>query len=427
MRLPALLLASGMLACAGSPPRAAGEDAGLPDVGPAPDAGAPADGGGPDAQSAWDAGDVPDAGPLPDAGGGAIFPDPDWQTGDPAQHGLDPAKLDAAADYAHGIGSLCLLVVRNGKVVYERYWDGASQGSVQKSWSIAKSFTSALVGIAVTRGEIRSIDEPAADFIPSWRGTPKAAIRIRDLLSQDSGIEWDQVSDNLFAPFVYDQTATALALNAAAPPATVWHYSNRAVQTLHEVLRSATGMDPELYAQLYLWNPIGMNLKGAVAEQTHWERDGAGNPTMYMNVYASCRDMARFGWLFRNRGSWKGTQLIAREYVDLALTPSQPLNRAYGLLFWLNGGAPGYDANGDLIDGWLMPTAPPDHFSAQGLGQNFIDVIPSTDTVYVHMRLAPHDPFTKFLTDMAGTLDKLFKDSARVEHRELMRRLLEAG
>jgi hypothetical protein len=74
----------------------------------------------------------------------------------------------------------------------------------------------------------------------------------------------------------------------------------------------------------------------------------------------------------------------------------------------------------------MMSFAPDDLFGAQGLGQTFVDVVPSTNTVYVHARPAPHDPFTKFLVDPSGTIDALTHDGMRIEHKELMRALLDA-
>jgi len=355
------------------------------------------------------------------------FPIPDWPTVEPELAGFDFAELEDAAAYAESVGSLCLLVIRDGALVYERYWNGTTATSVQKSWSIAKSFTSALVGIAIRRGEIESVDQSAAAFVPAWRGTEREAITIADLLSMDSGLTWDLISDNTWTVTTADQTAEALGLDLAEPPGSVWHYSNHGVQVFHEILRNATGMDPEEYAEQYLWGPIGMNLDGPKEQRTHWERDGAGNPTMYMSVHSSCRDLARFGYLFLNGGNWAGEQLIDPAYVAQAVSPSQDLNRAYGYLWWVNGEQPAIDPTDDPIDGPLFDFAPDDLFAALGIGQSFIDVIPSTHTMYVHMRPAPHDPLTNFLTDFWGTLTRLFADGKLIEHRELLRRLLDAS
>jgi CubicO group peptidase (beta-lactamase class C family) len=349
------------------------------------------------------------------------FPDPEWPTATPAEVGLDEAALDEAAAYADSIGSSCLVVVRDGQLVYERYFGDTTADSVQKSWSIAKSFTSALVGIAIDRGEIESVDQPAADFIPSWRGTDKEAITIAHLLSMDSGLKYDLVTDNTWVMFTNDHTAEAIGYDAPDPPGVVWHYNSHGVQVLDAVLEAATGMDPEDYARAHLWSRIGMD------ERTHWDRDGAGNATLYMSVFATCRDLARFGYLYLNEGNWNGEQIVSREWVAASLSPSQALNPIYGYLWWLNGGEPAKGSTDEMFDGTMFNFAPDDLFSAQGLGQSFIDVVPGTSTMYIHVRRAPHDPFTKFLTDPAGTMDALLHDGLRAEHKLLLRALLDAG
>jgi CubicO group peptidase (beta-lactamase class C family) len=373
--------------------------------------------------------------PAPDAGPGPgyvdhsdDFPMPDWPQGRPEDYGFDPAGLDEAAAYSASIGGLCLLVIRDGTLVYEKYLGGTTKTSVQKSWSIAKSFTAALTGVAIKRGDLDGVHQSAAELIPEWKGTPKQAITIEHILSMSSGLHYELVEDNTWTVFVADHTAAALANPYDEGPAgTAWHYNNHGVQVMHPILEAATGMDPEQYAEMYLWGPIGMNLSGDKPDRTHWERDGAGNPTMYMSVHSSCRDLARFGYLMLHEGHWDGEVIIDNEYVDKMLSPSQDMNPIYGYFWWLNGYEPAIDSTDEPFEGTMFPGAPDDLFSAQGIGQNFIDVIPSTNTIYVHMRPAPHDPFTNFITDLWGTIDKLFRDGKQIEHRELLQKLLEAS
>ncbi len=369
-----------------------------------------------------------DARSSPDAAAQPVgFPDPDWATADPGDHGLDPGTLNEAAAYAQSIGSSCMAVIRDGRLVYERYWNGATPTSVHKTWSIAKSFTSTLIGIAIDRGDIASVDQPVSDYVSEWQDADRYAITISDVLSMSSGLEFDMVADNMFAVLVNDQTQRAIDLTVAAPPGTEWNYSNRAVQVLHRVLEVATGVDPEDYATEHLWRPIGMNLEGDDHQRTRWERDDSGNATMYMSVYSSCRDLARLGYLFLHNGRWRERQVISADYVRAATSPSQALNPIYGYLWWVNGGEPAMGSTGQAFDGTMMSFAPADLFSAQGLGQTFIDVVPSTNSVYVHIRQAPHDPFVKFITDPQGTMDALFRDGMRIEHKQLMRILLDAS
>jgi CubicO group peptidase (beta-lactamase class C family) len=370
---------------------------------------------------ATDAGDPPDATPS------VVYPNPDWPLATPEDAGFDPVGLASAEAYAASIGSSCLAVVQDGRLIFERHWDASTPTRVHKTWSIAKSFTSTLLGIAIDRGEIAGMDQRASDFVSEWRGTDKETITIGDLASMSSGLEFDLVTDNLYAAFVEEQTQTAIDLAPTSPPGTTWHYSNRAVQVLHRVLEVATGVEPEAYARQHLWAPIGMNIDRDSEQYTHWERDGAGDATMYMSVHASCQDLARLGYLYLHRGRWQDQQVVSPAYVTAATSPSQQLNPVYGYLWWVNGAEPAEGSTQQMFDGTMMPLAPDDLFSAQGLGQTFIDVVPSTHTVYVHIRPAPHDPFTRYITDPQGTMDALFRDGLRIEHKELMRHLLAAS
>ena len=354
------------------------------------------------------------------------WPMPEWAESDPSAVGLDVRALDEAAAYAESIGSYCLLVVRDGQLVYERYWNGVDRNTPNNSWSIAKSFTSVLVGIALTRGDIASVDQPASDYIPSWVGTEKEAITIRHLLSMTSGLEFDFIGDYGSTVWSRDMSADALELPVAHPPGMVWEYNNRAVQVLETVLENAVGMDVEAYAEMHLFRRLGMRMTPVREEGTHWNRDPAGNVTTFMNVRASCRDMARFGLMLMREGQWQDGSIVDRDYVMEASRPSQDLNRAYGWLIWTNAGTPAFGATGDAFDGTILPDAPADTFGAQGFGQNFIDVIRSEDTVFVHMRNAPHDPPERIWTDLSGTIDRLIDDAARNQHQDLIRTLMGA-
>lgn len=365
------------------------------------------------------------------------FPGEDWLTGDPEEYGLDPQNLEEAANYAKSIGSRCLAAVQDGHLVFERNWDDkttkgvdeSNPDAVHNSWSIAKSFTAAVVGVAVTRGDIESLDQPASDYITAWKGTEKDVITIRDLLSGVSGIKQDMISDYAFAVLTADQTKEAVGWPFKADQhRMLWRYNNHAVQTLEQILQVATGRDLEAYAREHLWNKIGMSAS------TRWERDRSGNVTTYSSVHASCRDMARFGYLLLNGGKWANEQIIAADYVAEMLASSQDINRAYGHLIWLNGEIPfiGND-NGDPDLEMMFPDRPDDLFSAQGVGQNFIDVVPSRGTIYVHLRPAPHEawinlckrnPFSCVIK-LPGTISALLKDAKLAEHRTMLRLLLD--
>lgn len=308
--------------------------------------------------------------------GGPVYPDPEWPEGAPEDHGLDQVALDEAARIASELDSYCLLVFRHGVLVAESYWSGHDATTPQLSWSIAKSHASATVGVAIARGDIASLDQSVAEHVPAWQGSAHEAITYRHVLSMTSGLTWSAFDDYVsLATFAQDHSEHAVALDVAQPPGTEWIYHNGAVQVLEPAFRGATGTTIEAYAQEHLWSKIGI--------QATWAHDPSGNPTVYASVLASCRDHAKLGYLYRHGGKWKDEQIVPASFVAESLAPTQAMNRAYGLLWWLNGDTPALDAMMQPWPGRMSPMVPADMFAARGFGNQFVDVIPSLDMMVV--------------------------------------------
>lgn len=322
---------------------------------------------------------IADLGELPSACGDTVaWPDPDWSAADPVAAGFDPALLEEAASYAESEESHCLLVVHRGAIVFERYFGDANEQTPVKSWSVAKSHVAAIVGIALGRGELGSLDDSIATYLPELTDDPRAEITLRSLLSMTAGV-YAGVLDDMAGMFgAADMTAKALATQAQQAPGTSWQYSNVAVQLFDPIFRSF-GVRADDYAAEHLWGPIGMDAE--------WMTDMAGNPAMYMNVVATCRDHARFGYLLQQRGCWAGEQVVPQAWVDEMTAPSQSMNDAYGYYLWRGAGDPALDLvdSSPLDRGALHPDAPEDSFCAVGLGGQVIEVVPSLDLVIVRM------------------------------------------
>src|SRR5262245_14592190 len=146
------------------------------------------------------------------SGGAGTIDSGGLPTATPIDHGFDAETLDALADDAAAFGSTCFLVARQGVVVLARYWNGAGSEAPQEVFSVTKSVTSTLVGLAQADGDL-SIDDPAADYIDDWRGTPSEAVTVRDLLSGVSGRFWSQDSDYQELIETPDRTAYAVGLD----------------------------------------------------------------------------------------------------------------------------------------------------------------------------------------------------------------------
>jgi CubicO group peptidase (beta-lactamase class C family) len=328
-----------------------------------------------------------------------VYPEPDWVPEPPEQHGLDPVGLEAAAALAEEAGSGCLLITRHGVIVGEWYWDGWAQGTQTPVFSVTKSITSALVGIAADE-ELLAIDDWASDYVDEWAGTESEELTIRNLLSNDSGRYWEFVSDYVTLTASSNKTQFAIDLDQQHLPGDWWEYNNSAIQTLERVLSTSTGEDVGDYARTKLFDPIGM--------KSSFAHDPDGNAVMYADVMASCRDLARFGYLFLRGGQWaEGLQVISGDWVSESTSPSTPHNDAYGYLWWLNNEGHWIRPSAPLReegDGPLLPDAPLGAYSARGLGSQIIGIDPATEIVFTRLAEVPLDQLISGGPEIEGPL-----------------------
>ena len=312
-----------------------------------------------------------------------------WPTTTPRQAGFLPHRLDRVAADAKEKQSSCLAVVRDGRLVRDWNW-GTPRTSSRQVFSVTKSITSALVGIAVRDGDL-DVDDAVADHVPSWVGTESADVTVRDLLSNTSGRFWSLDSDYNQLTHAPDRTAYAVGLDQQFPRGTTWAYNNAAIQVLDRVLRRATGRATDAFARDRLFEPLGMT-------HTFMTRDQSGRSTnVYFGVFTTCLDLARFGQLYLRRGAVGGERIVSRAWVHQSTgRSSSELNAAYGYLWWVNrygvlrGSTDPVDENGQPLEthtGRLVPDAPGSLYSAIGLGGQIAMVDPQSRTVVV--RLGP--------------------------------------
>lgn len=309
----------------------------------------------------------------------APMPADEWEVASPEEHGMDPATLEGARDYAFadGMNTQGVVVVHDGEIVAEWYDEGADEGSWAASWSMAKSFTSALVGIAIEDGLIPGVDEPMTTWFPEWEGTDRQAITLRDVLQMSSGLDWvenyspeavaesDIIEMVLFQP---DQLAYASGRPAANEPGSEWSYSSGDTMLLSGVLEQSTGMPVHEYARQEIFEPLGM-------DQADWWRDARGHTLTYCCLDTTSRGFARFGLLYERRGTWGDEQVVPEAWVEESLEPAAASEGNYGYQWWL-----GEDE--EL----------PDTFSARGHDGQYIYVIPSLDLVVVRNGTYVKDP-----------------------------------
>ncbi len=306
-----------------------------------------------------------------------------WATASPAEAGFDPAALSAAVTRAIADQSLSVLVLRGGRIVAEAYGGGWGPDKSSQLASAAKSVLAVLIGICIDQGHIRNVDQSAADFIPSWRGTPKQSITIRHLLTMTSGLHFEglKLRDISGDQFQIDASS---AIDHA--PGAQWAYATPMFHLLYHVVEQAAGEDFRAFAQRVLIGPLGME---------HWSwltnvgQGEHGPVTNYYTAICSGRDLARFGLFALRGGNWNGRQLVSPAYFKAATSPSQALNGSYGYLWWVNA-KPGVEPFG-TVPSYRFPGSPPDTFGALGAGGQVAIETPSLDLVVVRQGQPPRD------------------------------------
>ncbi|KIG13296.1 Beta-lactamase class C [Enhygromyxa salina] len=326
----------------------------------------------------------------------------------PQLHGLSNSGVAQLATVAEQTNSSCVVVIHDGVLVSEWYASGYDASTpVPDIMSATKSVINAIVGVAEGQG-LLDIADPASDYIQAWQATESAGVTILELMSQTSGREWDFFTDLFIVSGVEDETAYALSFGQDHEPGDHWEYSNHGTQSLEAVLEVAVGQDVEEFAQTELFEKIGMDVSMA--------RDNAGNPQMYRGLSASCRDMAKFGYLYLRNGHWRGQQLVPNAFVQESLEASSSLNDAYGYLWWRN-----YDGHSVMpstparteFEGKMLPSGSEDGFMAFGAYGQLVFVDPEDE--YVVVRLSDvYDPNNPFGLDQMDAVLAAF-EAAKVE------------
>ncbi|MBL0747623.1 serine hydrolase domain-containing protein [Nocardioides baculatus] len=313
-----------------------------------------------------------------------------WTIASPSSLGLRGSAIERGAAEARRLGSTCFAVVRNGRLAGEWNWQQLERDTPREVFSITKSVTSTLVGIAIRDGDLR-LDDRVSRYVPQWRGTPSEAVTVRNLLSNDSGRFWSLQSDYTDLLRARSRTRYAVGLPQQYAPGSAWAYNNAAIQVLEPVLEGATGMRVARFARERLFEPLGMT-------HTNFITDRADNAAvMFYGLQTTCLDLARFGELYLGRGKVDGHRILDRDYVRRAVGRSSTVhNAAYGYLWWLNrpgrvrGATDAVDAQGQpvrSVTGQLASYAPEDVFAALGFGGQVLLVDPTTKTMVVRLGL----------------------------------------
>ena len=272
-----------------------------------------------------------------------VWPIKDWATSTPGEQGMDPTKLDAMSRWVEdsGVDVDSVLIIRHGYIVYERYFNPKyGVNSTHVLHSVSKSFTSAIVGVAVDRGLIH-LDDKVLDYFSEMtiqnRDPRKEAITVRDLLTMTTGLQWDEWS------FDYESPLNDLSLMRASPnpyqylldrpmmarPGEKWVYNTGITDLLSEIVRMATGSDFLEYGVENIFQPLNIT-------RYCWFTDEGGRYLGGSGLCLTTRDMAKFGYLYLNNGTWNGKAILSHKWVSESVRPiSEPDPvEGYGYQWW---------------------------------------------------------------------------------------------
>ena len=273
-----------------------------------------------------------------------------------------------------------LLVLKDGKIQFEQYWLTGGETTQWMSMSVAKSFISALIGIAIRDGHINNIEEAISDYVPELKNSPYNNVRIKDVLQMSSGASWDEDYSDPESDINRWSKIFALGgsfddfiqtLSNDFEPGSKNHYNSMDTQALGMLLNRATGQSITSYMTEMLWHPMG------AMDESYWLLDSEGMEMAFAGLNATARDYAKFGELYRLGGNLNGKQIVPQSWVKDSITPDAP-----HLM-------PGNHELSDYPMGygyqWWIPEGEEAEFAAIGVYNQFIYVAPQSNMVIVKL------------------------------------------
>ncbi len=267
-----------------------------------------------------------------------------------------------------------VLIIRNGYLVYESYFNNYDATKLHDVASVTKSFASAVVGVAQAQGKLMNLDAKLPELLPAYfeggKHADKKDITLRHLLMMRSGLEWSEQASNdglLGDPATLlsqDLTEAILSLPVTHPPGEAWNYSTADVQLVSAIVQQATSVSMKAFAAQHLFAPLNIH-------EFEWQQLTNGTTVGGTLLRLTPRDMAKLGQLYLQRGVWAGQQVVLADWVSLTTTSQGPAANVdwYGYLWWLRERGY-YDARSNAI-------------VAYGYGGQFIVALPELDLIVV--------------------------------------------
>ena len=233
-------------------------------------------------------------------------------------------------------GTVAYIVIHKDTIIAEKYYKGYSSNSSSNSFSMAKTLVSMMMGKALELGHINSLDDKVIDYIPELKGEFANEVRIIDLATMTSGLDWDEGTSDPFSPvakqyFVSDVEELMLNQPIIEKPGVKNHYSSGNTQLLSILIERASGIKTDKFFEDEIWSKINPD------NDAYWQVDSKkkGNVKSFCCFHSNARDFSRLGKLYLNYGNWNGNQVIDSAFVKSSMKPFLDDFDAYGIGLWL--------------------------------------------------------------------------------------------
>jgi CubicO group peptidase (beta-lactamase class C family) len=257
-----------------------------------------------------------------------------WNVTSPAAEGLSESAINSTDVFIKNNypNLYSIIIVRHGNIAYERYYNGGSQNTYQPLYSVTKTFTSALMGIAIDERRIISPNQTVFEFLPQYfsnTNLDKKGITLWNGLTMSAGLEASgNGNDGMYPSQDWIKYALDRPLNNT--PGTVFEYNTGLTQVLSGVLEKETGMSESQYAVNRLFGPLGIT-------NFHWGTDTQGHTIGGFGLSLTSRDMAKFGQLYLQKGVWRGQRIVSSQWVEDSFKKHiNVVNELYyGYMWWI--------------------------------------------------------------------------------------------
>jgi len=257
--------------------------------------------------------------------------------------------------------TLGMSIIRNDSILFEYYREGYNADNLLTSYSVAKSFLSAMIGIAIDEGKIKGVEQKAIDFLPELKDNLQFQdVTIKHLLNHTSGIKTSLMLEGKMY-YTTDVTKIFKNIEFKNKPGEKQAYVNANSQLLGLILRRATGSSATEYLEQKIWQPIGAR------KEARWNTDAKNKiEKTYCCLNATLLDYAKFGRLFLNKGNWEGKQLVSKDWVKQSLERTDA-----------EGSSHGYNYS------WHLGLKEYGDFTAAGLYEQYIYMVPKKNLIIV--------------------------------------------